>query len=240
MRPAHGTTYDGKPVGTVGTIGCYSFNEFKHIACGDGGVVITNDQELAKKLRLSVDKCYDRSPGATQRNATFMANNYRLTELQGAVALAQLRKLDSIIVRRQGWCGRLTARLGSIAGLHLPMVTEHGTHSYWFYLMRVDAAKLGANADEFAAALKAEGVPAAAHYITKPIYKYPLFLNHSAFDHGPHAFDRVDYSKVSCPTAEAILDTCVIVAINEAYSDADLDDTVKAFQRVVRYFQSKR
>ncbi len=237
---AHGTTYDGKRVGTVGAIGCYSYNEFKHIACGDGGVILTNDESIAKKLRLSTDKCYDRSPGANQRNATFMANNYRMTELQGAVALAQLRKLDSIIARRQSWCGRLTQQLGTLPGVQLPKVAEHGTHSYWFYIMRVDAAKLGADADQFAAALKAEGVPAAAHYITKPIYKYPLFLNHSAFDHGPHPFVRVDYSKVSCPTAEAILDTCVIVAINEAYSDADLVDTVKAFERVVGYFQSKR
>jgi len=237
---AHGTTYDAKPVGTVGAIGCYSYNEFKHIACGDGGVVLTNDSALAKKLLLATDKCYDRSPGANQRNATFMANNYRMTELQGAVAVAQLHKLDSIISRRQSWCSRLSQRLSTLPGVQLPKVTEHGTHSYWFYMTRVEPAKLGASADDFAAALKAEGVPATAHYITKPIYKYPLFLNHSPFDRGTHPFARIDYSKVSCPTAEAILDTCVIIAINEAYDDADLTDTVKAFERVVGYFQSKR
>ncbi|MEO6434725.1 MAG: DegT/DnrJ/EryC1/StrS family aminotransferase [Tepidisphaeraceae bacterium] len=238
---AHGTTYDGKPVGSIGHVGCYSYNEFKHIACGDGGIVTTSDTELARKLRLSTDKGYDRSPGAPDRNATFLANNYRMTELQGAVAIAQLKKLDSIVQRRQSWCGRLTDRLkNKTPGVQLPVVQEGGTHTYWFYMMRVEPEKLGANADEFAAALKAEGLPAAAHYIGRPIYKYPLFTNHSAFERGDHPYKRVDYRQTKCPMAEAILDTCVVLAVNESYSDADLDDTVKGFERVVTWFQSKQ
>jgi dTDP-4-amino-4,6-dideoxygalactose transaminase len=240
---AHGCHYDEKPVGSIGAVGCYSFNEFKHIACGDGGIVITNDDALAKKMRLATDKAYDRSPGVGIRDATFLANNYRMTELQGAVALAQVRKLDSIISRRQSWCGRLTKRLDGLPGLQLPLVQERGAHSYWFYMMRVDKPSLGAGADEFAKAMRAEGVPTSAHYIARPIYRFPLFADHSAFARGgadAHPYGRVDYKKVSCPTAEAILDTCVILAVNEAYSDADLDDTVKAFERVVGYFQSKR
>jgi dTDP-4-amino-4,6-dideoxygalactose transaminase len=237
---AHGCHYDEKPVGAVGQIGCYSFNEFKHIACGDGGIAITSDDALAAKLRLATDKAYDRTPGLSIRDPKFMANNYRMTELQGAVALAQLRKLDSIISRRQSWCGRLTKRLGELPGLQLPIVQERGAHSYWFYMMRVDPKKLGANADEFAAAMKAEGVPTAAHYIARPIYRYPLFMNHSAYERGEHPFARIDYKQVKCPVAEAILDTCVILAVNESYSDADLDDTVKAFERVVGYFQAKQ
>src|SRR5206468_7725617 len=145
-----GCHYDEKPVGAVGQIGCYSFNEFKHIACGDGGIAITSDDALAKKMRLATDKGYDRSPGVATRDATFMANNYRMTELQGAVALAQLRKLDSIISRCQSWCGRLTKRLTGLPGLNLSIVQERGAHSYWFYMMRVDKDSLGASADEFA------------------------------------------------------------------------------------------
>jgi dTDP-4-amino-4,6-dideoxygalactose transaminase len=237
---AHGITYDGKPIGSIGHVGCFSFNEFKHISSGDGGIVVTSDGELAKKLRLAVDKAYDRSPGVAVRDPKFMANNYRMTELQGAVAIAQLAKLNSIVKRRQSWCGRLTDRIKNLSGIQLPTPTESSTHSYWFYMTRVKSDELGANADDFAKALKAEGVPAAAHYITRPIYKYPLFANHSAFDHGEHPYSRVDYANMKCPEAEAILETCVIVSVNEGYSDADLDDTVKAFERVVRYFQSKK
>lgn len=237
---SHGITYDGKPIGSIGHVGCFSFNEFKHIACGDGGIIVTSDGEIAKKLRLATDKAYDRSPGVAIRDPKFMANNYRMTELQGAVALAQLGKLDSIVQRRQNWCGRLTERIKDLPGLHLPRPTDGSTHSYWFYMTRVQPEKLGASADEFAAALKAEGLPAGAHYITRPIYKYPLFTNHSAFDHGEHPYSRVDYTKVKCAEGEAILDTCVNLAVNESYSDADLDETVKGFEKVVGYFQSKK
>ncbi|MEA2711791.1 MAG: hypothetical protein QOF78_4392 [Phycisphaerales bacterium] len=239
---SHGTKYDGKPVGSFGHIGCYSFNEYKHISTGDGGMITTSDAELAAKLRLATDKAYDRSPGVAIRDPKFMANNYRMTELQGAVALAQLKKLDSIVNRRNSWGTRLTDRLKQFqsVGLNMPAVTPGGTHTYWFCMMRVDKEKLGASADEFTAALKAEGLPVSAHYITRPIYKYPLFVNHSAFERGDHPYKRVNYTQVKCPNAENILDTCVIMPVNEAYSDDDLEETAKAFEKVVGHFQAKR
>jgi perosamine synthetase len=236
---AHGTMYDGKPVGTLGHFGCYSLNEFKHIGCGDGGIILTDDEQVAKKLRLATDKAYNRK-AAVGFVPIFLANNYRMTELQGAVALAQLRKCDSIVRRRQIWCERLTARLRGLPGLQLPTVTAHGTHSYWFYLVRIDQAVLGVSSDEFTAAMKAEGVPIQAHYIGQPLYKAPLLSQHSAFERGHHAYRRVDYANMSCPTAQAILDSCGILAINEGYTDADLDDTVRTFERVVGWFHSKR
>jgi dTDP-4-amino-4,6-dideoxygalactose transaminase len=237
---AHGTKYQDKPVGSFGHIGCYSFNEYKHISCGDGGIVTTSDAELAAKLRLATDKAYDRSPGVAVRDPKFMANNYRMTELQGAVALAQLRKLDSIVTRRNSWGDRLSARIKDLPGLHIPAVTAGGWHTYWFYALRVDRAKLGANADEFSAAVKAEGCPTSAHYIARPIYKYPLFVNHSAYERGDHPYKRVDYTKVKCETSEAILDTFVQLPVNEAYDDQDLNETAMAFEKVVAHFQSKK
>jgi dTDP-4-amino-4,6-dideoxygalactose transaminase len=239
---AHGCLYDGKPVGTFGQIGIFSFNEFKHIACGDGGVAITDDAEIAKQLRLATDKAYDRTPQAATRDPKFLANNYRMTELQGAVALAQIGKLNSIVTRRRSWCERLTKRLEKLPGLLLPQITERCTPSWWFYMLRVDPAELGADADQLAAALKAEGVGAGAHYIGRPIYEYPLFKQHSAFAHGEHPFARVDYTAAEnrCPVAEEILKTCVIVPVNEAYSDEDLDETAVAFEKVVPWLRAKR
>src|SRR5206468_11917473 len=111
-------------------------------------------------------KAYDRSPGAL-REPRFLANNYRMTELQGAVALAQVGKLDSIVSRRRSWCAKLSNRLQDLPGISLPNITEHCDPSWWFYMLRVLPDQLRATADEFAAALKAEGVPAAAHYIGK-------------------------------------------------------------------------
>jgi dTDP-4-amino-4,6-dideoxygalactose transaminase len=224
---AHGCTYRGRSVGTFGRIGCFSFNEFKHISCGDGGICITDDDELAHKLRLAGDKCYDRSPGAVSRNSTFLAGNYRMTELQAAVALAQLGKLDSIIARRRSWCLRLHERLSGIAGLSLPKITAGCEHSWWFYVLRA------ADPDRFCGILKTQGVPCVAHYIGKPIQEYPLFQNHSAFDHGDHPFSRRDYTKESTPIAKQILETCAIIHVNEGYTDDDLEHAVAAIKKAV-------
>lgn len=227
---AHGCEYDGKPVGTFGEIGCFSFNEFKHVSCGDGGLIVTDDEAMAARLRLATDKCYDRSAGAATRQATFLAGNYRMTELQGAVALAQLGKLDSIVARRRAWCEALSERIADLPGLSLPTPTPGCNPSWWFYMMRVEG-----EADRFAEALRAEGLPASAHYIGQPIYEYPLFRDHSAFARAEHPFSARQYRHGLCPVAEQILDSAVVMAINEAYTAADLDETVEGITKVARW-----
>lgn len=236
---AHGCTYHGNSIGTIGQIGCFSYNEFKHISCGDGGISITDDETLARKMRLSTDKGYNRAPGVAQRNTNFLANNYRMTELQGAVAIAQLNKLDSIVQRRRKWCAALTERLKGLQGIALPKVTEGCDPTWWFYMVRVVPSVLKATADQFVAAMKAEGVPLGAHYIGRPVYEYPLFREHTAFDHGEHPFKARDYAKERCTEAEAILDTCVMLSINESYDEQDLEETATAFHKVANYLRTK-
>ena len=224
---AHGCAYRGRHVGTFGRVGCFSFNEFKHISCGDGGVCITDDDELARRLRLSSDKCYDRSPGVVDRSPTFLAGNYRMTELQAAVAIAQLGKLDWIVMRRRAWCTRLHERLATIPQLSRPKITEGCDPSWWFYMMRAP------NPDALCAALQAEGVPCGAHYIGRPVQDYPLFRDHSAFAHGDHPFSRRDYSKEATPVAREILDSCVIIHVNEGYSDPDMWHAAACIEKAI-------
>lgn len=234
---AFGGTYAGKPLGTFGHLGCYSYNEFKHISCGDGGMVITGDPALAERLRLSTDKCYNRRPDALNRQATFLANNYRMTELQAAVALAQLRKLDDIVARRRRWCRDLTERLAGTPGISLPEPTDNSDPSWWFYLLRVRPEELHADADTFCAALQAEGIRASAHYIGAPIYRYPLFTKHSAFERGiPHPYAARDYTQESCPVAEAILETGVMLPVSEAFTETDGAEVARGIRRVAAWF----
>lgn len=234
---AFGCTYDGQPIGTIGDMGCFSFNEFKHISCGDGGLVLTDDARLAERLRLATDKCYNRSADALVRDPAFLAPNYRMTELQSAVALAQLKKLDGVVVRRQLWCGRLNTALESVPGLQTPQATPGCEPSWWFYMLRVAPDELGADAHQFASALAAEGLPAGAGYIGRPIYEYPIFQQHSAFERGEHAYAARTYARGDCPTAEAILQTGVKLAVNEAYTETDLEETLHAFRRVAAWFR---
>lgn len=223
---AWGATYRGRPVGAFGAMGCYSLNEFKHISCGDGGLVVTDDDALARRLTLAVDKCYDRAAGAGMRDPTFLANNYRMTELQAAVALAQLPKLPDIVARRRAWCEGLSARIAGLPGVHPPAATPGADPSWWFYALRVDG-----DANAFAEALRAEGLPAAAHYIGRCVYEYPLFVNHSAFPRGGHAYEREAYAPGLCPNAEAFLRSVVILAINEGYTETDLEETARGIER---------
>lgn len=233
---ACGSVYEGRSVGVWGDVGCFSLNEFKHISCGDGGVVVSDDEALGKRLRLASDKCYDRTPDHADRSATFLANNYRMTELQGAVAVAQLRHLDDIVARRRAWCEALTERLAGVPGISLPRPTVGCDPSWWLYIMRVQPDVLGVDADGFAEAVRAEGVPVSAHYIGRCVYEYPIFVDHSAFERGSHPFSSRHYAKGLCPTAESVLDTCVVLGINEGYTQSDLDETARAITRVARWF----
>jgi dTDP-4-amino-4,6-dideoxygalactose transaminase len=236
---AFGAEYKGRPVGTVGRMGCFSLNEFKHISCGDGGIVVTDDPELAHRIRLGTDKCYDRRADATSRNPAFLANNYRMTELQAAVAVAQLRKLDAIVKCRRFWCEGLSARLAGTPGIALPEPTAGCNPSWWFYLFRV-TPELGATADEFVAALQAEGVRCSAHYIGIPVYKYPIFRDHSAFERGRHPYQSHDYQATTCPVAEALLETGIVLPVNEAHTVTDGEEIIWAVKRNAEYYSRTR
>ena len=231
---AFGVTYHGKPVGTIGALGCFSFNEFKHISCGDGGLVLTNDEALAKRARLATDKCYNRDATVAVRNPIFLANNYRMTELQAAVAIAQVAKLDDIVARRRAWCARLTEGLADLPGLMLPQATPGCDPSWWFYMMRYDK-----DVDVFAQALNAEGIGVGAHYIGKCIYEYPIFVDHSAFVRGHHAYMERTYGPGLCPVAEQILHDCLILVVKEWFTETDLSETITGIRKVVHGLKSK-
>jgi len=236
---ALGCRYSDRAIGTWGSAGCFSLNEYKHISCGDGGIVITDDEDLAQQIRLATDKCYRRGAGAPWRGAVFLANNYRMTELQGAVAVAQLRKLDDIVQRRRSWCTELSRRLSAVEGITLPQPTDGCDPSWWSYMMRV-TPDLGVDATTFARALQAEGLPVSAHYTGQCVYETPLFVEHTAFRRAAHPFADREYHKGLCPTAEAILETCVMLAVNEAYTSQDLEETVYAITRVADWYRAGR
>ena len=237
---AFGCTYKGKPVGTFGHVGCFSYNEFKHISCGDGGLAITDDPAIASRLRLSSDKCYDRTPDAVSRHPFFLANNYRMTELQAAVARAQLRKLDDIVARRRQWCAELHALLKGVVGIHRPLPTDGSVPSWWFYMVRVDEAELGVTTDEFNAALQAEDIRCTAHYIGQPVCRYPLFMKHSAFERPGHPFESRDYARESCPIAEAILESAVMLPVNEAFTNQDAHEIAFGIRRLAQWFTNRK
>jgi dTDP-4-amino-4,6-dideoxygalactose transaminase len=228
-------------VGTMGHIGAFSLNEFKHISTGDGGAVVTNDDDLGVRARAFVDKNYDRIAGT--REPASLAPNYRMTELQGAVAVAQLRKLEDVCRRRTEVGDAITARIETLPGILPPKVTPAGRHVYWHYMLRVDEAALGASRDTFAKALEAEGIPATAGYIPTCIYEYPIFTEKRAYPNTPFPFDseefgrNTEYHRGLCPQAEEILASCVVLPCSEFFTGADIDDIATAFEKVATAFR---
>lgn len=241
---AWGALHQGSPVGLSGDLACYSFNDFKHLSAGDGGIVGTNREDIGPGMGKWGDKSYDRVGGerdpALLRDPGELAPNYRITELQSAVAVAQLSRLREIVDRRVALGGRLTALLADAPAVLPPLVRAGDTHSYWFYLFRLDLARCRASRDEIVAALRTEGVEAAAGYIPKPIYRYRVFQNHNFFGGAWPARDlgltTMDYRNVECPVAEAILNDSIRVPIDEAMTERYIERVALAIVTVMKRF----
>src|SRR5437879_637112 len=199
---AYGTEYRGRLAGTMGAISAFSLNHFKHITCGSGGMVITADDRLRYLASLFLDKCFQREEKI--RNPFFLAPNYQMTELQGAVALAQLERVQEITNRRNQLGTKLNELLREIPGVSSQHVPAGCWHSYFLYFFKLDLEQLGCTAGEFATALAAEGVPSEAHLITggRPVYLYDIFQKGSAFPCSTYPFGARVYRAGDCPVAE--------------------------------------
>lgn len=231
---AWGARWQDEPVGLRGDLACYSFNEFKHVSCGDGGIVATNDPHYGHGLSKWGDKYYDRVAGG--RDPEELAPNYRISEPQAAVAAAQLTKLVEITADRVRVGRQLTAGLADVPGLQLPAVRNGDLHSYWFYLFRLEAGRFKVNRDQFAAELAAEGVACTPGYIPRPVYQYPVFQNHNFFGGRwpvrELGLTKMNYRAVTCPVAEAILQDGVKLTVNEAMPESYVTKVVSAVRQV--------
>ncbi|HPN35702.1 MAG TPA: DegT/DnrJ/EryC1/StrS family aminotransferase [bacterium] len=237
--------YQGRWVGTMGAINAFSLNHFKHITCGSGGMVLTNDEKKRKIASLFVDKCYDREAG--KRNPYFLAPNYQMTELQGAVALAQLKKLEWIVERRNRLGTQLTEYLQQIPGITPPSVPAGCRHSYFLFMFRVDLSRIRVSLVDFSKALAAEGIPNAPHMITGGMceYQYDIFRNLSAFPNSRHPFvssdlgTNISYQEGLCPQAEKAFLETINLQINEFYTEKDIREMADAVEKVAGFYRSE-
>lgn len=232
---AWGARYRGEPIGTVGHIACWSLQNSKHITCGDGGVVASNDERFGPLLQRFGDKGADRiQSGLFQQFAT----NYRWTELQAAVATAQLDRLENVVQTRARLGNLLSEKIAGIKGIAPHQVHAQDRCGYWFYFLRVDPDKLGMTREEFVKRLAAEGVECSAGYIPVPLYGNPVFQQHAFFaGRWPikeFGLTQMDYTQVKCPEAEAILKTGVRLTIHEGMSQDYMVAAAKGVKKVAQ------
>jgi perosamine synthetase len=233
---AWGAKYHGQPIGTVGHIGCFSLQDSKHITCGDGGVVASNDERFGPALQKFGDKGLDRRGGGFRAFST----NYRMSELQAAFVAAQLTRLESIASRRAHLGNLLTEKIAGVAGILPHQVHPEDRCVYWFYMLRLQPKAFRCDRAEFVKALTAEGVNAIPGYIGVPLYGEPVFQNHGFFaGRWPvreYGLTTMDYSKHHCPEVEAILDTNVRLVIHEAMTDDYILGAAAAIKKVAEHY----
>ncbi len=231
---SHGARYKNRKIGTMGDMGCFSLNAFKHISAGDGGFVITNDEHLHEKLTNYADKYYDRLKRG--HKLEHLAPCYRITELQAAVGLAQMDKLDNIITSRNKLGTRFNQGIANLQGIHPHYVHAHNFCTYWFTMICVDDGELGYPRDHFSTVMTFEGVPASRGYIDRPLYLEKLFVEKAFFPGGVWPAAKIaglniEYKEGDCPVAEEVLRDAIRISISEFQTPEEIDAMIEGIQR---------
>lgn len=232
--------YEGKLVGTMGDIGCFSLQQTKHITCGEGGIMVTSRPEFADRATLFADKAWPRdTKNLSAARFLFLAQNYRMSELQGAVALGQLPRVAGVAERRRQSARLLTEMIADVPGVSPPAVPSNTDPSYWLYMLRIDENQAAVSAEQFGEALLAEGVPAWVRYIVKPLYLSSLFAEMRTFGQSQYPFrpyGRQVYKAGLCPQAEKVLGELIAIHWNENYSPAQVEQIGAAITKVARHY----
>lgn len=245
---APGAKNRGKFAGTLGDMGVFSLNYHKHIHSGEGGVITTDSDELAEKLQL-VRNHAEVVVGdkGTKDIVNMVGFNYRMTEMEAAVSRCQLKKLDSLLSKRQENCAYLSEKLGEIPAIEAPKIREGCTHAFYMQPFKFSEEIAGVSREVYINAVKAElapselreaeGVLIGCGYV-KPLYLEPIYQKRIAYGSKGFPFNlaesELDYSKGICPVTERMHEKELFAhdLMHSAMSEEDLEDVVAAFVKV--------
>jgi len=207
---APGTYYKGKLTGTLAHVGGYSLNYHKHIHTGEGGILVTNDDEIAERLRLIRNHAEAVVGGMGVKDLrNMLGHNFRLGEIECAIGIEQLKKLKGFVSGRQSIANKLTQRLSGLPGLRTPIVKPDCTHAYYMYPMVLDVEQLCVSRARIFEALEAEGISGLstgyANLHLLPMYQEKIAYGSKGFPWTSDICHReVSYKKGICPVAERL------------------------------------
>ena len=194
---AHGAEFNGKKVGSFGRIATFSFYGNKIITTGEGGMIITNDDELADKIRLYRDH------GMKPRYwHTVVGYNYRMTNIQAAIGLAQLKKVEKLIEKKRRIARIYSEELSNISGLRLHPEMEWAKCVYWLYSILIDKNRLNVSRDEFISKLSKYEIETRAFFY--PLHKMPAYRNHTSILNNFSASEYLSESGLNLPSGPKI------------------------------------
>lgn len=211
-----GATIEGREAGTIGDIGVFSLNYHKVIHSGEGGILLTDNPELAYKCQLARNHGEVLLDQKEDAERIILGSNYRMTEVHAAIGIEQLKKLDGFLVQRHALADRLTDGLEEMQGLKGVTVPEGYTHSYYVYPIQFDSNVWGISRETFANAMEAEGFPLGRGYV-KPIYLINIYQHKHVFNHTQYPFSLIDnpvqeYQRGICPVVEKMYDETLLIA----------------------------
>jgi dTDP-4-amino-4,6-dideoxygalactose transaminase len=221
-------------VGTWGALGCFSFQTTKPMTAGEGGMITTDDPELEQRCQ-SLINCGRRRPGDTFEGPVLGAN-YRMTEWQCAVLLAQLARLPEQIEKKSRFAAHLRAGLDSIPGLRaVARDPRHTREVIYAFIFMVDEAALGVSRNRFVRALRAEGIPAGVG--SEPVYRSALFPREAAaYRTACEMAGAKSDEPIDCPVAEHLFEHAMVAIPHECLlgDERDVDEIVAAAEKVAR------
>ena len=222
---AIGGSYKGRAVGTLADLSTFSFHPVKHITTGEGGMVTTDDPDSAERMRvfrnhgITTDHRQREQEGSWYYEMVDLGHNYRLTDIQCTLGMAQLRRLPEWIVRRKEIARMYSTAFAEIAGIAPLGVRDDVSHAYHLYVVRFDLNQLPVDRARIFAALRAEGIGANVHYI--PVHLHPFYR------------ERFGTAPGLCPVAENAYEEIVSLPIFPRMTDDDVADVIRAASKVV-------
>ena len=222
---ALGAGYKGRHVGSVAHMTVFSFHPVKHITTGEGGMVTTDNAKFAETLRrfrnhgISSDARQRQAAGQWHYEMVLLGFNYRLTDIACALGIQQLKKLEANLARRRQIAARYTAAFREIPEV-VPPAVRHDINPAWhLYPIRLDRARLKADRGQVFVALRAENIGVNVHYI--PVHLHPYY------------HERFGYRGGEYPVAEDAYERLISLPMFHGMSDQDVDDVIRAVEKVM-------
>jgi perosamine synthetase len=215
---ALGTRYDEADVGAYPDIVCYSFYPTKNITTCEGGMITANDQELDSKFRLL------REHGQSSRYIhKVLGLNYRMTDVEAAIGIEQMKKLDSFLEKRRSNAEYLTKNLERLETVETPYVDANVTHSFNQYTIKLGLEHLTCSRDECADLLKRENIGSAVYY-PKPLHLQPVFM------------ELLHTEEEACPVSEELAERVLSLPIHPSLTENDLENICKAVEKAIELY----
>jgi perosamine synthetase len=233
-----GATVGGKSTGTFADIGVFSLNYHKVIHSGEGGILLTDHDDLAWRCQLIRNHGEMVVEDMQDYETVVLGSNYRMTELHAAIGVEQLKKLDGFLTVRRKLASYISERLSQFSGLKGVVIPRGYEHSFYVYPIQFDQVHWGIHRDTFAKAMREEGFPLGTGY-QKPLYLLPMYQHKKVYNQTTFPFTLIAdpiqaYEKGICPIVEKLYEETLLVAdiCRAPFTESDIDDFFSAIEKI--------